>query len=174
MEAARIGRRNSSVMAATAAGPASAAPVVLPRRLRDQLTPRSDEAMRQRVAGELERRGGFQPLMHLFPIPQELISNSSSVPAGATPSGSEVVGDVIRLPTPPQSRGQVQTQPGLAVSTSANGHADTAGESTALSPLDVLLRTPPASAGAAETIPWTQRDVALRRLVGTVPLGSAA
>lgn len=41
---------------------------VLPKRLREQLSPTTDEAILARVLFELDNRGDFEPIMHLFPM----------------------------------------------------------------------------------------------------------
>lgn len=56
--------------------------VQLPRRLMDQLLPKSRTALMSRVQQELAARGGFLPLMHLFG------KSHGSHDEGASPSGS--------------------------------------------------------------------------------------
>ncbi len=84
--AAAAGANGSGAAARQAAAAAAAGPVVLPRRLRDQLCPRSDAAMRARIAQELRDRGAFEPLMSLFPMSESLIVPGPVVPRAASVS----------------------------------------------------------------------------------------
>ena len=63
-EAARVGQAAASAAASSAA---QVAAVRLRKRLREEMSPTTDVAVWSRVRQELDLRGGFQPLMPLFP-----------------------------------------------------------------------------------------------------------
>ncbi|KAJ9524612.1 hypothetical protein QJQ45_024202 [Haematococcus lacustris] len=61
----------------------------LPAYLVEALCPSSPSTLMARVAAELDNRGGFQPLMHLFPLPPSHSHTSSSSSRLAAPHTSQ-------------------------------------------------------------------------------------
>ena len=72
----------------------------LEKKLREQLCPTTNKAVMARVAQELRSRGGFQPLMLLFPLPGN--------PPGS--SGSSAASTSAASASSPKARGRLQQQ----------------------------------------------------------------
>jgi hypothetical protein len=113
--------------------------VQLPRRLMEQLLPKSRSALLSRVQRELATRGGFIPLMHLFCKP------AGSKDVGSPSSGSS-----------PNKAGGVASSPGAASTpVLVLGRR----RKTAVAVLGVDVQQPPAAAGSIEQAAGSSQDV---------------